>query len=108
MEGWARERCSGTRRAAEAAGAARLRERGCKGILIHELFFGTLRYHAQQAALKKTNNDDFAALLILTSPQEAEPDNKTDLSSDDSNEAKQQRLLDYFRDLGDQYWGWQV
>jgi hypothetical protein len=27
---------------------------------------------------------------------------------DDGDEAKMQRLLDFFRDLGEQYWGWQV
>lgn len=27
---------------------------------------------------------------------------------DDSDQAKMQRLLDFFRDLGEQYWGWQV
>ncbi len=27
---------------------------------------------------------------------------------EDSNSAKQQRFLDFFKDLGDQYWGWQV
>ncbi|EKX35932.1 hypothetical protein GUITHDRAFT_117959 [Guillardia theta CCMP2712] len=75
--------------------------------LLRQLVQQGFEREAAKAALKKTNNDDFAALLILTSPQEAEPDNKTDFSSDDSNEAKQQRLLDYFRDLGDQYWGWQ-
>lgn len=26
---------------------------------------------------------------------------------DDSDQAKQQRFLDFFKDLGDQYWGWQ-
>jgi len=75
--------------------------------LLRQLVQQGFEREAAKAALKKTNNDDFAALLILTSPQEAEPDNKTDFASDDSNEAKQQRLLDYFRDLGDQYWGWQ-
>jgi hypothetical protein len=27
---------------------------------------------------------------------------------EDSDSAKQQRFLDFFKDLGDQYWGWQV
>jgi hypothetical protein len=29
-------------------------------------------------------------------------------AEDDSDQAKMQRLLDFFRDLGEQYWGWQV
>ncbi len=28
-------------------------------------------------------------------------------TTDDSDDAKQQRLVDFFRDLGEQYWGWQ-
>mmetsp|Transcript_63756 Transcript_63756/g.132755 ORF Transcript_63756/g.132755 Transcript_63756/m.132755 type:complete len:2318 (-) Transcript_63756:166-7119(-) len=67
---------------------------------------------AAQAALCKTNNDDFAALLILTSPEDMSdlmsPTKVVgDVASDSSDEAKQQRFLDFFRDLGDQYWGWQ-
>ena len=29
-------------------------------------------------------------------------------SEDDSDQAKMQRILDFFRELGEQYWGWQV
>lgn len=65
-----------------------------------------------QVALRKTNNDDFAALLILTCPEDTDAASKSKAvvedSASDSNEAKEQRFLDFFRDLGEQYWGWQV
>eukprot|EP00961_Rhodomonas_salina_P048521 651264-Rhodomonas_salina.4 len=67
---------------------------------------------AAQVALRKTNNDDFAALLILTCPEDTDAASKSKAvvedSASDSNEAKEQRFLDFFRDLGEQYWGWQV
>lgn len=66
---------------------------------------------AAQVALRKTNNDDFAALLILTCPEDTDAASKSKAvvedSASDSNEAKEQRFLDFFRDLGEQYWGWQ-
>ena len=67
------------------------------------------RRSAVQKALIKTKNDDFAALMILTNPEDnsaSEASSAVD-SSDNSDDAKQQRLLDFFRDLGEQYWGWQ-
>ena len=52
-------------------------------------------------------------LLILTNPEDScsNPNggegSVPDSMSDNSDQAKQQRLLDFFRELGEQYWGWQ-
>jgi hypothetical protein len=69
-------------------------------------------YWNSQVALRKTKNDDFAALLILTCPSD-DADASMDLKAgadaeDDSDQAKMQRLLDFFKDLGERYWGWQM
>jgi hypothetical protein len=50
-------------------------------------------------------------LLVLTVTRTCKQDSTGNGPADvedDSDQAKMQRLLDFFRDLGEQYWGWQM